>query len=254
MTDAYADQRFNPDVDRQTGYQTRNILTMPVINRDGRVIGVTQAVNKTVGHFVEEDEELLKALSSQIAVALEKRPVVPADRGYEKFPGRGPGQHLNAIITVDPDLKVVMANRAAEFLFQHGLITGRQFPDILGPENGRVLELLARVRETGRAQVDFDVDLTLASGKSMRSISISFPWWTPGKPARAWCWCSRTSPAKKTHQRHPDPVHGQGHRGPAAGRPEPAGFGRRGRQGHLSFSPISGDSPALPKGFPPGRP
>jgi len=46
-------------------------LDSQVINRDGIIIGITQAVNKKEGVFDKEDEDLLLALSSQIAVAIE---------------------------------------------------------------------------------------------------------------------------------------------------------------------------------------
>ena len=53
---AYADLRFNPAFDKKTGYFTRSILCVPVVNKDGKVIGVTQVLNKRGGPFNEEDE------------------------------------------------------------------------------------------------------------------------------------------------------------------------------------------------------
>lgn len=71
VPDAYADPRFNPAVDSATGYRTRNILSMPIINKSGRVIGVTQVLNKRKGPFNSEDERRLRALTAQAAIALE---------------------------------------------------------------------------------------------------------------------------------------------------------------------------------------
>ena len=68
---AYADLRFNPSFDKQTGFFTRSILCVPVTNKDGKVIGVTQVLNKRGGPFSDEDETRLKAFTSQIAIALE---------------------------------------------------------------------------------------------------------------------------------------------------------------------------------------
>ena len=56
---AYADLRFNPGFDKQTGYFTRSILCVPIINKDGDCIGCTQALNKKGGGFTEEDESLV---------------------------------------------------------------------------------------------------------------------------------------------------------------------------------------------------
>ncbi|MCG8480462.1 MAG: GAF domain-containing protein [Spirochaetales bacterium] len=72
IADAYEDERFNPEIDRRTGYQTHNLLTMAIKNGAGVIIGVIQVLNK-IGkdRFDEEDIELLRALSSLIAISLE---------------------------------------------------------------------------------------------------------------------------------------------------------------------------------------
>ena len=68
---AYADLRFNPAFDKQTGYFTRSILCVPIVNKDGKIIGVTQVLNKRGGPFTDEDESRLKAFTAQISIALE---------------------------------------------------------------------------------------------------------------------------------------------------------------------------------------
>ncbi len=71
IQDAYADPRFNQETDQRTGYRTRTILCVPMRNKLDDVIGVLQVLNKLDGVFTREDEELLLALSSQAAVAIE---------------------------------------------------------------------------------------------------------------------------------------------------------------------------------------
>lgn len=71
LRDAYADPRFNPAVDRATGYSTYNMLCVPLRNSRGDVVGVLQLLNKQTGSFDSEDEELLLALGGQAAAALE---------------------------------------------------------------------------------------------------------------------------------------------------------------------------------------
>ncbi len=71
IDDAYSDARFNPDVDRASGYRTRNILTVPMRNTKGEVVGVLQALNRRDGAFTAEDEELLGALAGPAASAIE---------------------------------------------------------------------------------------------------------------------------------------------------------------------------------------
>ena len=73
IPDAYADPRFNPDADRQTGYRTTSILSQPLLTSEGKLIGVIQALNKRgATAFDDQDELLLAALAEHAAVALER--------------------------------------------------------------------------------------------------------------------------------------------------------------------------------------
>jgi signal transduction histidine kinase len=71
ITDAYADQRFQPAVDLKSGYRTRSILSVPMLGALGGLVGVLQVLNKSDGPFTSPDEELMKALASQAAIAIE---------------------------------------------------------------------------------------------------------------------------------------------------------------------------------------
>lgn len=71
IEDAYADARFNPEVDRRTGYRTRTILTVPLAVR-GRIIGVSQLINKEDGSpFDAADLETFSLICDQAAVAID---------------------------------------------------------------------------------------------------------------------------------------------------------------------------------------
>lgn len=71
VQNAYEDPRFNPDVDRQTGYRTTSMLCIPMRNRKGDIIGVFQVLNKKNTIFQRTDEELLLAIASNAGIALE---------------------------------------------------------------------------------------------------------------------------------------------------------------------------------------
>lgn len=72
IKDAYKDQRFNPEIDKKTGYKTRSILTVPMKNLRDETVGVFQVLNKKGSRFFKtNDEELLNILASQGAVAVE---------------------------------------------------------------------------------------------------------------------------------------------------------------------------------------
>ncbi len=72
VADAYNDPRFNPDIDRKTGFRTRNLLTFPLENLQGELMGVLQALNKRSGPFQPDDEHLARVLSAQAGVALHR--------------------------------------------------------------------------------------------------------------------------------------------------------------------------------------
>lgn len=71
ISDAYKDPRFNPEIDRKSGYKTHNVLCMPMRDREGKILGVFQFLNKREGPFSGEDESFIDALSVHAAIALE---------------------------------------------------------------------------------------------------------------------------------------------------------------------------------------
>lgn len=71
IKDAYNDERFNKEIDLQTGYKTQTILCMPIKNLNQEIIGAFQVLNKLNGEFSEEDEDLLVAIGSSAGIALE---------------------------------------------------------------------------------------------------------------------------------------------------------------------------------------
>jgi len=70
ISDPYSDQRFNPQFDRQRGFRTRNVLCVPVVNRRGWIVGALQVDNKVDANFDDEDVTILRAIASQLGVAV----------------------------------------------------------------------------------------------------------------------------------------------------------------------------------------
>lgn len=73
VPDAYADERFNREIDRKTGYLTRNLLTFPLDGHNGQLVGVLQVLNKRTGPFTSHDENLSSTLSSLAGVAIQRQ-------------------------------------------------------------------------------------------------------------------------------------------------------------------------------------
>lgn len=71
IADAYTDPRFNPEIDKRSGYKTRNVLCMPMRDKEGKIVGVFQLLNKDHGSFTKDDEAFIDALSVHAAIAVE---------------------------------------------------------------------------------------------------------------------------------------------------------------------------------------
>ncbi len=67
VDDAYSDERFLPDVDKETGFRTRSVVCVAIKRRDGTPIGVIEVLNRRDGVFGKGDVELLESAAAQTA-------------------------------------------------------------------------------------------------------------------------------------------------------------------------------------------
>lgn len=83
IPDAYADPRFNRAVDRKTGYRTRSILAVPLLDYADELVGVLEVLNKKPSEapaggpgphsaFGSEDIALLETMAAQAGVVLQR--------------------------------------------------------------------------------------------------------------------------------------------------------------------------------------
>jgi signal transduction histidine kinase len=70
VSDARSDERFFSHIDELCGFITRDLVCVPIRNKD-KIIGVLEAVNRKSGKFEAEDMDILSSLSNQVAIALE---------------------------------------------------------------------------------------------------------------------------------------------------------------------------------------
>lgn len=85
VPDCYADERFNRAIDKQTGYRTQCMLTLPLIGYEDSLIGVLQILNKNNGVFDDQDEYVATALAAQAAVVLHRVKLTAAIIASEKL-------------------------------------------------------------------------------------------------------------------------------------------------------------------------
>jgi phosphoserine phosphatase len=72
IPDAYKDPRFNPEVDKESGFHTRNIMSIPLKGYDGDLVGVLQLLNCKDGAFGDYDITLAETLGAQAGVVIQK--------------------------------------------------------------------------------------------------------------------------------------------------------------------------------------
>lgn len=70
VDDPKSDERFYGGIDEKTGFETKNMLAVPMKTKD-RTIGVIEVINKSDGSFDERDEKVTTALANQAAIAIE---------------------------------------------------------------------------------------------------------------------------------------------------------------------------------------
>jgi len=175
VEDAHQHPLFNPEVDKKTGFRTRSVICAPVINREGLTIGVTQVINKKTGVFDQEDEDLLKAFSSQISVALENAQLYEMTLDMKNYLESIHQSITNSILTLDNDYRVVTANRAALNLFgeKEDSILKRDFRNLLGSRNQHLIEHIDSLYDSHRSIVEYDVEMAF-SEDSKHSLNLNF--------------------------------------------------------------------------------
>lgn len=169
---AYADLRFDPSFDRQTGFFTRSILCVPVVNKQGKIIGVTQCLNRRGGPFTAEDEQRLKAFTAQVAIALENAKLFNDVQNMKNYHEGVLQSMTNGVVTLDEDGKITTCNAQALKIFEvdAGGVVGRAAADFFAP-NPWLIEKIDRVRKNGASEVMMDADLETAGAK--RSVNAT---------------------------------------------------------------------------------
>ena len=172
---AYADLRFNPSFDKQTGYFTRSILCVPVTNKNGKVIGCTQVLNKKGGKFTEEDESRLKAFTQQVAIALENAKLFDDVSKSRQYNESMLSSMSNGVITIDGDGKIVTCNRSGLKIlktFEKNILDTNS-EDFFRDNNSWVEEKIKNVKETKEPDIIMDAELEIKDSETEKNEMIS---------------------------------------------------------------------------------
>jgi HD-GYP domain-containing protein (c-di-GMP phosphodiesterase class II) len=82
IADVKSDERFDPEVDAVTGYETKSVLCIPLMIRT-KVIGVIELLNKKDGYYSEKDEEMITYLADQAAISFARAKFYEDQKNYE---------------------------------------------------------------------------------------------------------------------------------------------------------------------------
>ncbi|MEM8840552.1 MAG: GAF domain-containing protein, partial [Pseudomonadota bacterium] len=147
---AYADLRFSPAFDRQTGFFTRSILCVPVVNKQGKVIGVTQVLNKRGGPFTDEDENRLRAFTAQISIGLENAKLFDDVQSMKNYNESMLESMSNGVITFDDNCVTKTCNAAGLRILRanEADLIGQGVDEVFGESAPWLAERVRRVEET----------------------------------------------------------------------------------------------------------
>jgi len=169
IPDAYEDARFQQEIDRRTGYRTRNMLCMPIVAKGAGVIGVMQILNRKLGEFGPADERRLQAFCAEAAVSIQNAQLfgeVSAERNYNESILRSMS---NAVLTLDAGGVLRKVNESALRILrrrEHELV-GRPLRELFDGRNAWVARSMDRVRLAGNTDLAVDTDLFVDDGQAI---------------------------------------------------------------------------------------
>ena len=172
---AYADLRFNPAFDKKTGFFTRSILCVPVINKDGKSIGVTQVLNKQGGPFTDEDEQRLRAFTAQVSIDLENAKLFDDVQNMKNYNESMLESMSNAVITTDEDGNIVTCNKAGYRILKVTKENTLDKPakEFFIDENSWVMDKITEVDETQELEVLMDAEIVVGPEDDREKLSVN---------------------------------------------------------------------------------
>ncbi len=172
---AYADLRFNPTFDKQTGYFTRSILCVPVINKEGKVIGCTQVLNKSGGKFTSEDESRLKAFTQQVAIALENAKLFEDVSKSRKYNESMLSSMSNGVITINSDGIIVTCNKSGLKILKTSEenIIKKLSKEFFSGNISWIYEKISSVNENKEPDLIMDAEIEIIDPETQKTEKIS---------------------------------------------------------------------------------
>ncbi len=175
VNDVYHDPGFNRAVDETSGYHTRAVLTLPIVTRDGRRLGVMQALNPRDGRrFDEADVVRMRAFTAQAAVALDNAALFSEVVAARNYNDSILASMSGGVITLNDEGRVETVNAAAAVILEveAEALKGVTVASALAETNAWLLPEFDAVRAAGVARAMLDVEIATAAGRLV-SVNLS---------------------------------------------------------------------------------
>ena len=172
---AYADLRFNPAFDKQTGYFTRSILCVPIVNKIGKVIGCTQVLNKKGGKFTDEDENRLKAFTQQVAIALENAKLFDDVSKSKKYNESMLSSMSNGVITINEEDEIVTCNKSGLKILRvvSPNIIGLKSESFFKEKNSWIQDKINIVKKNHEPELIMDCEIEVFNSENQKKELVS---------------------------------------------------------------------------------
>lgn len=175
IPDAYLDARFNQEVDKKTGYRTHNILCMPLINKSGIIIGVTQVLNKKGGAFTRQDEKKLRSFSAQATIAIENAKLFNEVLNMKNYSESILRSLSNGVISLNNMRRIEKCNSIALKILgatDESQVVGKYADITFTADNHWIVDSLRRVIATNDSDHFIDAEIVNFQGRKI-SINMS---------------------------------------------------------------------------------
>src|SRR6266481_3725778 len=149
-------------------------ICLPVINKNGRCIGVTQSLNKAGGPFTAGDEARLKAFTAHVSIALENASLFDDVQNMKNYNQSVLESMSSGVITLDEDGRIHTCNVAGYRILRtrEADLLNRVVSEVFTGPNQWVTDRIAKVAETNANDVLMDAEVVFGDEKLNVNVTI----------------------------------------------------------------------------------
>ncbi len=173
VQDAQHDSRFFSNIDTDTGLTTRSLVAVPLKGK-AAVSGVLEAINKASGTYTQQDSEMLEALASSAAIAIENANLVTSLQEANIQLRAALHAKDEMLQNVSHELRTPLAMICG---FSEALDRGELGPLTEGQQ--RAAQIMERQGERLRFMVDRLLTLQSFEAKSLQPTRLDLGQWLP---------------------------------------------------------------------------